>query len=229
MKKFVFILLIGLLTLSKADAQIEIKKKAEKKANQAIDDFLFGKKKNNEDNRSTTPSTEDVSYSTEGAMDDYTPSEVDIESLDLSQRVDFRILIDMLPEQTQGFVRSEKPQGVGYTTQGASFSTASKTYSKGDREMNITLNDYLGAEYLASAQSAQQFEFESTEGYAKSIKIDGIPGWVNFDYSDNSGTIVLYLAARFYTTVQAENTSESELIAVASDVKLSRLQSKLAE
>ncbi|MEM6814308.1 MAG: hypothetical protein AAF600_07930 [Bacteroidota bacterium] len=226
MKKFVLILLLGVIALSNADAQIEIKKKAEKKANQVIDNFLFGKKKNNEDNRSSTPSTEYGSDNIEGTIDDYTPSEVDIESLDLSRRVDFRILIDMLPEQTQGFVRSEKPQGAGYTTQGASFSTASKTYSKGDREMSITLNDYLGAEYMASAHSAQQFEYESTEGYAKSIEVDGIPGWVNFDYSD---TLFLYLAARFYTTVQAENTSESELRGAVSDVKLFRLQSNLAE
>ena len=231
MKKVLLTLFIGLLTLNFSDAQIKFKKKAEKKANQVIDDFLFGKKKkkNADDNNSTTPSSESGSSNAGGTIDDYTPSEVDFGSLDLSKSVSFQVLINMLPETTQGFIRSEKPNGARYTTQGYSFSTASKTYSKGDRQMTITLNDYLGAEYIASAQSAQQFEYESTEGYAKSIEVDGIPGWINMDYTDNSGTLFLYMAERFYTTVQADNTSESELKGAASDVRLSRLQAKLSE
>ncbi len=232
MKKVLLTLLVGVMTLSFTDAQIKIKKKAEKKANQVIDDFLFGKKKKkDEDNNSSTSSGPGSSDSGQsgGTIDDYTPSEVDFGALDLSQSVSFRVLIDMLPEQTQGFVRSEKPNGARYTTQGVSFSTASKNYTNGAREMTITLNDYLGAEFLASAQSAQQFEYESTDGYAKSIEVDGIPGWINIDYSDNNGTLFLYLEERFYTTVQADNTSESELKAAAADVKLSRLQSKISE
>ena len=45
MKKLVITLRIAFVATSYTDAQIRIKKKAEKKADQMIDDFLFGKKK----------------------------------------------------------------------------------------------------------------------------------------------------------------------------------------
>jgi len=154
---------------------------------------------------------------------------VDFGSLDMTKSVSFRVLMDMLPERTQGFVRDGKPQGARYSTQGVSYSFASKDYRNGDREMTISLNDYLGAEYIATAQSAQQFEYESTDGYAKSIEVDGIPGWISYDYDDREGTLFLSLDQRFYATVQAENTTEEELKGAASDVKLGRLKSKISE
>lgn len=236
MKRIAIILLLSILGTSYTNAQILIKKKAEKKANQVIDDFLFGKKKKNSNQSSTSagesssePNTPIGSSPNQGEEDSYTPQPVNFGSLDLSKSVSFRVLIDMLPEKTQGFVREGKPQGARYNTQGVSFSTASKNYRNGDREMTITLNDYLGAEYFASAQTAQQFEYESTEGYSKSIEVDGIPGWISYDYGNKEGTMFLYLQQRFYATIQADNTSEEELKAAASDVKLSRLEAEISE
>ena len=230
MKKLSFILIAMLVGTSYTNAQIQLKKKTEKKANQVIDDFLFGKKKKkkNQEDSSTQP-TSPTSGTDGGEVDDYTPNEVDFSSLDLSKSVHFSVLIDLLPERTQGFSRDGKPQGSRYSTQGVSFSTGMKNYSDGEREMTITLNDYLGAEFYANAQSAQQFEYESTEGFAKSIEIDGIPGWVNIEYGDNDGTLFLYLEERFYATVNTTNTSEEELKAIASDIKLSRLKAELGK
>ncbi len=233
MKKIVFTLVIALLATSYTNAQIRIKKKAEKKADQVIDDFLFGKKKKknqeNSGNESSTSEAPAGGNSGGGEVVDYTPQPVDFGSLDFTKSISFRVLMDMLPEQTQGFRREGKPQGARYSTQGVSYSFASKEYRNGDREMTISLNDYHGAEFIASAQSAQQFEYESTDGYAKSIEVDGIPGWISFEYGDNRGTLFLYLEQRFYATVQAENTSESELKAAASDIKLGRLKSEISE
>ncbi len=235
MRKILFTVCIALIATSYTNAQIRIKKKAEKKANQVIDDFLFGKKKKNNgsENSSSEGSSTDAgssgSSTTGGEVDSYIPEEVDFGSLDLANSVDFRVLMNMLPERTQGFSREGKPQGARYSTQGVSYSTATKSYVNGDREMNITLNDYHGAEFIASAQSAQQFEYESTDGYAKSIEVDGIPGWISYDYNDKRGTLFLYLAERFYTTVSADNTSEEELKGAAADVRLSRLKSKITE
>ena len=212
-----------------SQAQIQLKKKGEKKANQVIDDFLFGKKKKKKNTDTDTSAPSETNRDNGGEVDDYTPKEVDFSSLDLSKSVHFSVLIDMLPERTQGFSREGKPEGARYSTQGVSFSTGVKDYTNGDRQMSISLNDYLGAEYYATAQSANQFEYESTDGYAKSIEVDGVPGWVNFDYESNEGTLFLYLEERFYLTINADDTNESELKAVADDVNLKRLRSKIGE
>ncbi|MEM6643838.1 MAG: hypothetical protein AAF616_12735 [Bacteroidota bacterium] len=233
MKKILACFLIGFFVSSFAEAQIRLKNKAERKANQVIDDFLFGKKKKkNQDNGQGSGDSSGSSTGTgsgNNTVDDYTPSNVDFGSLDFTQSISFRTLIDMLPERTQGFSRSAKPEGSRFSMQGASFSTAEKQYSNGDRNLQITLNDYLGAEFLAAAYTSQQYEYESTDGIAKSIEVDGIPGWINLDYNNNSGTIFLFLEQRFFTSVQADNTSESELKAIASDVNLGRLKRKISE
>ncbi len=234
MKTATLVLLALTLNLYTSSAQINLKRKAEKKADQVIDDFLFGKKKKKQQANDTpsTPTTPDVSTGTSGGSeqnqnnDGYTPQDVDFNSLNLGESIHFNTLINMLPERTQGFTRQGKPEGARYTTGGSSFSTGSKTYQKGDREMTITLNDYLGAEYLASAQTAQQFEYESTDGYAKSVEIDGIPGWISYDYESKEGTLLLFKDNRFYATVQAYDTSEEELKAIAKDINLSRLKAQ---
>lgn len=226
------IILVALVGFSLAtQAQLNLKKKGEKKANQVIDDFLFGKKKkkNNETSDNTSSPQAGGSSDTDGSVNDYTPEEVDFGSLDFSKSISFRTLINMLPERTQGFSRDGKPEGARYSTQGVSYSTGMKDYLNNGREMTITLNDYLGAEFYATALTAQQYEYESTDGYAKSIEVDGLAGWINFEYDSGEGTLFLSLSQRFYMTVQAEGTNEEELRAVASDVDLGRLQSKIDE
>lgn len=225
------ILLLALFVLSfVGQAQINLKRKGEKKANEVIDNLLFGKKKKNKGNGGTeSPSSGGDSNTGGGEMDDYTPEEVDFGSLDYTKSISFRTLINMLPERTQGFSRDGKPEGARYSTQGVSYSTGIKNYLNNGREMTITLNDYLGAEFYATALTSQQYEYESTDGYAKSITVDGMAGWVNFEYDNGEGTLFLSLSERFYMTVQAEGSNEAELKAIASDVDLTRLQSKIGE
>ncbi|MFK7951721.1 MAG: hypothetical protein AB8B73_02660 [Ekhidna sp.] len=227
MKKFT-LLLFSLFAVSfVSEAQLKLKKKAEKKANQVIDDFLFGKKKKNNqessNSNSNTNTSNSVSNSTE-SNDSYTPEEVNFESLNLGEAIHFNTLINMLPERTQGFSRSGKPNGARYNTQGMSYSTGSKEYLNGDREMTITLNDYLGAEYFATAQTAQQFEYESTDGFSKSVELNEMNGWMTYDNSSQQGTIMLFRSERFFATITTEKTSESELKAIANDLNLSRLK-----
>lgn len=232
MKKVLFALALAVLAGANCQAQIRID---EEKAVEVID-VLFGrKKKKNQNSNATVPNYGDYGQSSGSESqsepledeDDYTPEEVDFGSLDMTRAISFRVLINMLPERTQGFSRNRKPEGARYSTQGISYSTGMKEYKNGNREMTISLNDYLGAEYIASAQTAQQFEYESTDGYAKSVEVDGIPGWVSIDYENNEGTLFLYLQERFYATVTTTDTSESELVAIAGDIKLARLKREL--
>lgn len=229
MKQITTTLVALIVICGTSHAQLNLKKKGERKANEIIDNFLFGKKKKNKNSNEANTGGSQGSSNGGSTVDDYIPAPVDFGSLDLTKSVSFQTLINMLPERTQGFARDGKPEGARYSTQGVSYSTAMKDYLNGSREMTITLNDYLGAEFYASAMTAQQYEYESTDGYAKSIEVDGMPGWISFENRNSEGTLFLSLSSRFYMTISAEGTSESELRAVASDVDLGRLQSRIGE
>lgn len=226
MKKFTLLLFALTMIVFTSEGQIKLKNKAEKKANQVIDDLLFGKKKKNQESSSEDTGSRTVSESPTSSekTDSYTPQDVDFATLEMGKSIHFNTLINILPEMTQGFLRNGKPNGATYNTQGISYSTGSKEYKNGDREMTITLNDYLGAEYFATAQTAQQFEYESTEGYSKSVEINGMKGWISYENDSKQGTLMLFKDERFFAIIQAENTSENELTAIANDLNLSRLK-----
>lgn len=224
MKKHHLLLITAFMLIGyTSTAQIKLKKKAEKKANDVIDNLLFGKKKKK---ASQTSSPNSSSTSTSGAaggkIDSYTPKEVDWEGIDVGSTIHFSTLIDMLPESTQGFSRSEKPEGAMYSTAGFKYSTAIKQYNKDGQSLTISLSDYLGAEYLVATQT-QKYEYESTDGFVKSIEEDGMSGWISVQYEDNQGSLVLTKAGRILLSISTTNTTESELKSILNDIDLSKL------
>ena len=228
MKKRHIVYFIALLCLvSYSDAQIRLKRKAEKKADQVIDNLLFGKKKKQQ--QSTTPTTPTTptgmpenSSGGDNSVDDYTPKEVDWSGINLGETIHFSTLINMLPERTQGFTRSQKPEGAMYSTQGFKYSMGEKTYEKDGRQLTITLADYRGSEFLVGAQT-QQMEYESTDGFAKSVESNGMQGWISIEYDDNQGNMVMTKKQRILVSIDTNGTNEGELKAIFDDLNLSRL------
>ncbi len=228
MKSCHLLLVIALAIVSTTSyGQINLKKKAERKADQTIDNLLFGKKKKKAA-ESSTPSNPPVpsqpsSTSTSSSDDDnYTPQPVDWGSINYGETVHFSTLIDMLPETIYGFERSEKPEGAMYSTQGLTYSTGVKTYRKDGRELMISLSDYLNAEYLVGTQT-QQYEYESTDGFMKSFEDGGMTGWISMEYDDQEGTLVATKANRFLVSINVQGTNESELRAIFGELDLSNL------
>lgn len=228
--KYLQLLVMGccLLISESTVAQLNLKRKAEKKADQVLDNLLFGKKKKKgtDTNEGTqTPSSSYPSGSSESngdSDDDYIPKSVNWDGIDAGQTIHFTTLIDLLPEATQGFKRGEKPEGAMYSTQGFKYSTGMKEYRMNDRELTITLSDYLGSEGLINAQT-QQYEYESTDGFMKSIESDGMAGWLAMEYKSAEGTIILTKGNRFLLSINTGGTNEEELRAILSDVDLSSL------
>ena len=222
-----FICIVLMLSAITSHSQINFKKKAEKKADQVIDDFLFGKKKKQaaEPSAPSTPlppsSPESEPSGTEPATD-YTPQPVDWANVDFGETTHFRILIDMLPESIYGFNRSEKPEGAMYSNQGLTYSTGMKTYRKDGRELLISLSDYLNAEYLVGAQS-QQYAYESTDGFVKSFEAQEMTGWITMEYEDQEGSVVAIKAGRFLVSINVNGTNESELRAIFNELDFSNL------
>lgn len=227
MKKHHILYLVLALGSTASFGQVQVKKKAEKKANQVLDNLLFGKKKKKSSEGTTTPTNpgSTTSNGSDNELDNYKPSPVDWGTLDMGKVIHFNSLINMLPEQTQGFVRSEKPEGAMYSTQGFTYSTGIKTYQKDGRELTITLSDYLGAEYLVGAQT-QGYAYESTDGFMKSLEEGAFRGWVSMNYDGNEGTLMMTKGQRILVTVSTTGTSEGELKSIFRDLDLSQLPSE---
>lgn len=218
-------LLILVITVN---GQVNLKKKAEKKADQVIDNFLFGKKKKKQ-TESNPGVTEPVSGTnnsfpeSERSEETFTPEPVNVEAIDLGKSIPFRTLIHFLPEATQGYQRIGKPEGSTMKMQGISYSVGQKKYSSGYKELEIVLYDYLGAENYATAMTAGQYEYESTEGYSKSVMVDEMNGWVSQDYSSKESNLMLFKDGRFWLMISGMDLDQATLVRIAKDVELDRL------
>ncbi|MDW3192206.1 MAG: hypothetical protein R8G66_07570 [Cytophagales bacterium] len=217
------------MLLSNVYGQVDWKRKAEKKADQVVDKLLFGKKKkkNAEQNQEVNQPNPDYSTSSQEETsneDTFQPESVDFESIDMGNSIPFRTLINILPESTQGYQREGKPEGSTMKMQGVAYSMAQKSYSNGSKDLEITLYDYLGAESYAMAMTSGQYEYESTEGYSKSIVIDSMNGWITYDNSSKESNLMLFKDGRFWVMVSGENLDENALTNIAKDVDLGRLK-----
>lgn len=229
MKQILAISAMLLLSIS-LHGQVSWKKragqKAEEKADQVIDNLFKKKKKKTSTGTTTTPTPSSDSQPVEStpSADEFTPEPVDYSTLNLGSSIPFRTLINMLPEETNGFIREGKPEGSTLKMQGTTYSVASKQYNNGSSELEIMLYDYLGAESYATAMSAGQFEYESTEGSSKSIDIDGMTGWVTQDFESRESNLMLFKDGRFWLAISGQDLNEETLTAIAKDIPLDKLK-----
>ena len=225
--KYLLCLLAVVLWLC-ADAQLNLKKKLEKKADQEIDKLLFKKKKKNAED---TDGTYDLpgggsassNKSSGGSMDDYEPKPVDFESIDGEELVHFTILIDMLPEETNGYVRSQKPDGSIYKSASFNISTGSKEYTNDGKTLQLSIFDYKEAAMIYTTQAGQFYEYESTEGYTKTIEVNGFKGWVSQDYDDNNLTLFLGVKDRYIFTADMEDGDLDVMKSIVNEIPVDKL------
>lgn len=228
--KRTILLFTFVMLLSNVYGQVDWKRKAEKKADQVVDKLLFGKKKKKkqveQDQEANQPLPNYSPSSQEEPSDEQTfqPEPVDFGSIDMGNSIPFRTLINILPESTQGYRRVGKPEGSTMKMQGVAYSMAQKSYTNDTKELEITLYDYLGAESYATAMTAGQYEYESTEGYSKSIVVDDMNGWITYDNSSKESNLMLFKDGRFWVMVSGENLDEDALTSIAKDLDLGRLK-----
>ena len=224
------ILILSLLyfVLYPASAQLNLKKKFERKADEVVDDLLFGKKKKDKNSGSTSsaPSGEaSETYKSENEdapNGGYVRKPVDYGRMNTGETVHFRDLIDFLPDDVGSFSLDDKPDGASMRFGEASYSYAAKQYSNGDEEMSITIYDYLftGAMFGAYANA---YEYETTEGIMKSVEVEGFPGWFSTTYESGEAQLMLVINNRFMLNINRRGASESELRGYAGDLELNKL------
>ena len=119
--------------------------------------------------------------------------------------VSFNELIPFLPGPPSGW-EADDAFGMTQTFQEWSWSQASRSYINTTTEeyVDAAIFDsayYYGFGWLAAWEYA--FEWESTDGYARTITFEGYPAWKMYDKPD-SYTLMVLVADRFMVMINAE-------------------------
>lgn len=132
--------------------------------------------------------------------------------------VSFNELIPFLPDTPSGW-EADEAFGMTQTLQGFSWSQASRDYTHKttDEYVDVVIFDsayYTGFGWLAAWEYA--FEWESTDGYARTITFEGYPAWKIYDKPD-SYTLMVFVADRFMVMTNAETEASLNQFANAID------------
>lgn len=234
MKLTLTLLAVLLLAWSDGAAQINLKQKLSKKADQEIDKFLFGqkdeKKSDTEEydqNPSETSSDEvsedyEPSESTDDPLGGYTRQPVDYGTISAGEVVGFRDLINFLPDEAGTYRISEKPEGSTARYGEYRYSTAQKTYESGEEQLQMSIFDYMQTGMLLAGY-ANQYEYESTDGIMKSVEVKGQPGWYSANYASGETSLFLVVKDRFLISIQGENIDQETLTGYASTMEIDQL------
>jgi hypothetical protein len=139
---------------------------------------------------------------------------------------DFRELQKFFPD-LEGWTKS-KPSGEK-VSMGIKMSRAEVTYGKGPAliTMEITdssLNQALIAPFAMMLASG--YEKESDEGFERSARIGGEPGWEKWDTSSRTGELNAVVARRFIVKVDGSNIDDlTPLHRLADEARLGNLAS----
>lgn len=143
--------------------------------------------------------------------------------------VAFRELIAFLPGKVRGLER-EEPKGETTSVGSWRYSQAEVDFRSGDgsRSLEVGIFDYAHIPFLYvpfNAIIGMNVAKESTEGYQRSTKIEGYPGFEEWNRNGTSEAIVL-LGDRFIVKAQARGMGEGAARKVLEDMDLDALAKK---
>ncbi|MEQ8583508.1 MAG: hypothetical protein RIC30_19415 [Marinoscillum sp.] len=227
MKLLTTLLLLTFATVNYAFAQIQLKEKLSKKANQEIDKFLFGNKNKNQSDDTNDRADDEVldTYESTDSSDPlggYRREPVNYGTMSPSEVVGFRDLINFLPDDLGAYRIAEKPEGSTTRYGEYRYSFASKSYRNGDEELRASIFDYAQTASLLGLY-ANQYEHESTDGVMRSIEVNGQPGWYSANYESNDTNLALVVNGRFLITIAGYGLEEATLKGYVVGMELDQL------
>jgi len=133
----------------------------------------------------------------------------------LAEVVDFSKLLPILPEAPAGW-SAEKAEGETSDVGGTKITSVHRDYKKGDGDTApITsisiLDSAANPDYVASTTAAWSMSTSTTEGYTKTLTIEGMPGFETFENEGKRGTLWLMVAKRYILTIESQNQESKEL------------------
>ena len=143
------------------------------------------------------------------------------------EAVDYQKLIPILPEPLQGWT-AEKPEGSTEDVGGFRITNVHRDYHKGEGDKAPTaaisiLDSVANPDYVSATTAAWNSNSETSEGYSKSVTIDGNPGFEAFEKETKHATLWLMIANRYFVQVELQNQDPAQLQEWVKRVDLKKL------
>jgi len=129
--------------------------------------------------------------------------------------VDYQKLLPILPEPPQGW-NADKAEGSTEDVGGFRITNAHRDYHKGEGENAPTtaisiLDSVANPDYVSATTAAWSSNSETSEGYGKSVTIDGNPGFEAFEKESKHATLWVMIANRYFVQIELQNQDPKEL------------------
>ncbi len=131
------------------------------------------------------------------------------------EAVDYQKLLPILPESPQGWT-ADKPEGSTEDVGGFRITNVHRDYHKGDGDKAPTaaisvLDSVANPDYDTATTGAWNNNSESSEGYGKSVSIDGNPGFEAFEKESKHATLWVMVAHRYFLQIELQNQDPGAL------------------
>jgi hypothetical protein len=131
------------------------------------------------------------------------------------EAVDYQKLLAIPPEPPPGWT-ADKAQGSTEDVGGFKITNVHRDYHKGEGEKAPSaaisvLDSVSNPDYVSATTEAWKSNSDTSEGYAKSVNIDGNPGFETFEKDTKHAALWVMIANRYFVQVELQNQEPSEL------------------
>jgi hypothetical protein len=129
--------------------------------------------------------------------------------------VDYQKLLPILPDAPPGWT-ADKPEGATEDAGGFRITNVHRDYHKGQGDKTPSaaisiLDSAANPDYVSATTAAWNNTSESTEGYGKSVTIEGNPGFEAFERESKHATLWVMIANRYFLQIELQNQDPKEL------------------
>ena len=143
------------------------------------------------------------------------------------EAVDYQKLLPILPEPPSGWT-ADKPEGSTEDVGGFKITNVHRDYHNGEGEKAPSaaisiLDSVSNPDYVSATTEAWKSNSDTSEGYAKSVSIDGNPGFETFEKDSKHAALWVMVANRYFVQVELQNQEPGELQGWIKRVDLKKL------
>jgi hypothetical protein len=155
------------------------------------------------------------------------PARAQNEPILVPDAVDYQKLLPILPDPPQGWA-ADKAEGSTEDVGGFRITNVHRDYHKGEGEKAPTaaisiLDSVANPDYVNATTAAWNNNSETSEGYGKSVTIDGNPGFEAFEKESKHSTLWVMIANRYFVQIELQAQEPKELQEWVKRVDLKKL------
>jgi len=141
--------------------------------------------------------------------------------------INYQKLLPILPDPPQGWA-ADKAEGSTEDVGGFRITNVHRDYHKGEGDKVPTaaisiLDSVANPDYVNATTAAWNSNNESSEGYGKSVTIDGNPGFEAFEKESKHSTLWVMIANRYFVQIELQDQDPKELQQWVKRVDLKKL------